>query len=269
MPSLQNEIAKAIDEVYESLEPVSIIDFFETGFELTKDDRFQIFRLEFSPWIRALCHWWDDPLTPWIYLVQGSQTAKTTFMMGVLLYVSRYVSGAVPALWVQSTEEEASLFVSERLRQFLEDAGSAIQNWKKAAFRVGNCPLKVGFATTKNALRSKPARFLFGDETALWKELVSYVKKRARTYIGRQKGIFGSTPPDNPDHHSWASAIEGNFYQWWVECPICQHKQPLLLRNLKWKGKREDGSWDYSEVKKTAHYAVSYTHLTLPTIYSV
>ena len=67
----------------------SSLKFFEKGFDLSTDDRLKVFELRFSPWIRTLCVWFDNPEINWIYLLSGSQISKTLFMMGLLLYVSR------------------------------------------------------------------------------------------------------------------------------------------------------------------------------------
>ncbi len=241
-----------IEKRYKNLE-----GFFEDGFSLTSDDRFGKFRLEYSPWIRALCGWFEEPATDWIYLIQGSQTCKTTFLMGTLLYISQFVSGAVPCLWVQSTEDEAKQFISERLRLFLDESGKdAIKEkrWKQEAFRVHNAPVKVGYATAIATLRTKPARYIFGDECGIWKIPISYVKKRTRTFAGRRKGFFSTTPPFEGTHFSWKDATSCNFYQWWLPCPACGEFQTLKFANIKFEGKQPDGAWDYDQVKQTAYY---------------
>lgn len=233
-------------------EKKSILQFFEDGFRLTEDDRFANFNIEYAPWIRSLCSWYEEEKTAWIFLIQGSQTSKTTFEMGVLRYVSEHETGAVPCLWVQSIESEADLFINERLKPFLEE-GSNIKKWKAQTFRVGNAPVKVGYASNRSTLRSKPARFIFGDEISMWKENVDYVKKRTRTFIGKRKGIFATTPPEDEQHHSWLSAISGNFYQYWLPCPHCGKFQPLLFQNLKWAG-RVGKDWDYDAVFSSCQY---------------
>lgn len=233
----------------------TILEFFEEGFNLTDDDRFKTFNIDYAPWIRCLCEWYEDAKTAWIILIQGSQTSKTTFEMGTLDYISKYEKGPVPCLWVQSTETEASLFINERLKQFLED--SDIRKWRSESFRIGNAPVKVGYATNRNSIRSKPARFIFGDEISLWRETIDYIKKRTRTFIGKRKGFFATTPPEDENHHSWRAAVSGNFYQFWIECPCCKKRQPLLFQNLKWTGKHGK-VWDYDEVFNTARYICPY-----------
>ena len=176
--------------------------------------------------------------------------------MGVLLYVSQYVKGGVPVLWVMSIEEEAKIFVSERLKNFLIEGGAkeALKNWKDKAFRFFNALVKIGYASTKRTLRTMPCRFVIGDECGIWKEPISYVKKRTRYFRGRRKGIFGTTPPENEGHHSWKEATAGNFYQWWVPCPECGAFQGLKFRNIKFEGKDEHGEWDYERVLESARY---------------
>lgn len=235
---------------------LSISNFFETGFRLTDDDRFKTFELKYTPWIRTLCEWFDDCNTDWIYLIFGSQTSKTTFMMGTLLYIAQYVDGAVPVLWAMSTEDEAKTFVKERLRSFLDESGKeAINNntWKQSSFRVYNSSVKVGYASNKTSLRSKPCRYVFGDECGIWKESTDYVKKRTRTFEGKKKGIFATTPPDNDTHHSWQEATSGNFYQWAVPCPDCKEYQILNLGNLDFGGKAY-GVWDLDRVRENTKY---------------
>lgn len=188
----------------------------------------------------------------------GSQVSKTTFMMGVLLYVSLYVRGAVPCLWVQATEELAKVFMGKRLRRFLEKSGEEAlkgDKWKNEAFRVNNSEVKVGISTSEATLRTHPARFIFGDEFSIWVESIAYVKQRARTFEGCSKGIFVSTPPKDPSHHCVGEMRSGNWWQWWVPCQKCGERQPLLFMNLKWYERdHEDDSWDYERVEKTARF---------------
>lgn len=232
----------------------NLYEFFQNGFNLTGDDRFKRFELKYSPWIKVLCEWFENPDIDWIYLIFGSQTSKTTFMMGTLLYISQYIRGAVPILWVMSTEDEVKNFIKERLKSFLNEASVKGSNWKTEAFRLFNSSFKAGYATNKTTLRTKPCRFVFGDECGIWRESIAYVKKRTRTFTGKRKGIFATTPPDNPDHHSWKEATAGNFYQWWVPCPQCGEYQSLIFSNLKWGKKDKENGWDLDKVYNGTKY---------------
>jgi len=232
----------------------NIYDFFKEGFNLTEDDRFARFDVKYSPWVKLLCEWFEDPEVDWIYLVFGSQTSKTTYMMGVLLYVTQYVRGAVPTMWVMSTEDEIKIFLKSRLKPFLGNLNLTGEKWKTQTFRLFNANFKASYASNKTTIRSMPCRFVFGDECGIWREPVSYLQKRTRTFAGKRKGVFATTPPENPDHHSWKEATNTNFYQWWVACPECEEYQPLLFKNLEWDGKNKNGTWDYEKVKDTTKY---------------
>lgn len=257
----RNDITKhyidVIEDIHKESAFSSMLEFFQHGFTLTDDDRYKDFRLELSPWIKCLCEWFDDPDTDWIYILQGSQTSKTTFMMGSLLYVSQYVRGACPGTWILHVEDEARLFITERLKPFLDEAGMENvrgQRWKQQAFRVFNAAIKIGYASTKPTMRSKPARFVWGDECGIWKEPISYLKKRTRTFAGRRKGIFATTPPESGEHHSWQEATAGNFYQWHVPCPECDKHQGLSFANLEFEGRNSGGNWDFERVRDSARY---------------
>jgi len=260
MPKIDEEFDKRSAEWDE----ISSLEFFERGFDLTSEDRLARFDLSKSPWIKTLCQWFDDSQTEWIYLIQGSQTCKTVFLMGMLLHVSKNVRGPVPCLWVSSIEDEANTFVSGRLKNFLSgDSEKAIRKFKQSNFLVNHASVKVGFSTSEATLRTKPCRYLFGDECSIWEFPVSYVKKRARTFIGKRKGFFATTPPRDGKHDSWIEATSGNFYQWFVPCPICGHFQALKRKNLIWTGKiKIDGEefWDENEVKSSTHYECEKCH---------
>jgi phage terminase large subunit GpA-like protein len=263
-----NNLANFLYENIVFNEKLSILDFFERGFSLTDDDRFKTFELKYTPWIKTLCGWFEDSTIDWIYLIFGSQTSKTTFMMGTLLYIAQYVDGATPVLWTMSTEDEAKTFVKERLRSFLDESGrDAINNntWKQSSFRVYNSSVKVGYASNKTTLRTKPCRFVFGDECGIWKESTDYVKKRTRTFEGKKKGIFATTPPDSDSHHSWQEATAGNFYQWSVPCPHCQGFQVLQLSGLNF-GEKINGKWDLDSVRLNTKYICIHCQEAIPEI---
>lgn len=216
----------------------STLEFFEKGFELSSDDRLKFFDIKFSPWIRELCRWFDDPETQFINLFCGSQISKTLFMMGLLLYVSQNIPGAVPCFWCSSNKEEAKQFVAKRLRFFLDNAGGINDNdFSSTYFKVFNSSVKVGWASAKSAMRSKPCRFVFGDEVGVWIETIAYALKRTRTFGEKAKGVFATTPPEDEKHHSLGTMLSALFYQWWIPCHSCGFEQALTWPQIKWEPK--------------------------------
>lgn len=247
---LIDSIRKAVDVP----EIVTFKDFLNKGFTLNKEDVINKFDIELTPWLADVADWVDDDETEWINLVQASQTGKTTLEMAFLVYVAQKTPTRV--LWVQSTEEEAKQFISERLRPYIDNYDADAVNrrtWKMEAFQVFKARVKVGYATNEQSLRSLPAQYVIGDECAVWKHPIAMVKKRTRTFTGKRKGIFVTTPPRDGTHHSWKEACLGNFYRYYVPCIHCHEYQPLVLAGLKWCAKEGD-SWDLDKVKASAYY---------------
>ena len=241
----------------------SSIEFFEAGFQLTSDDRSGNFKIEFSPWIRLLCQWFDDPNVEDIYQNQASQTCKTTFDMGILFYISQHVSGPVPISWFLATDIEARDFIKERLKHFLDSADKEAlkdKRLKPRAFRVFNSPVRVGYSTSEITMRQKPARFTIGDETSTWSDrlnCIAYIRKRSRTFEGIKKHIWSTTPPRSGKHYSWTEAVNTDYYCWEVPCPHCSKFQILRFSQLKFDQCRvspEDATWDEERVLKETKY---------------
>lgn len=251
---IENWILDKYEDSFELPQFSSFKEFLQSGFSLNKEDRLSSFQLEFTPWLSTVADWIDDHKTEWVYLIQGSQTGKTTLQMAFLLYVAQRDYNRV--MWVQSTEEEAKQFVTERLRPYIDGydpEAISKKGWRIESFKVLKTRVKVGYATNEQTLRSVPAQYVIGDECAVWKHPTALLKKRTRTYSGSRKGIFSTTPPRDGSHHSWQEAKSANFYRWYVPCPLCGQFQPLLFVNLKWEGK-EGGAWDFSKVRESTRY---------------
>lgn len=231
----------------------NINDFFHQGFSLTRDDILPDYDISLSPWVDMLCDWWEDPEVEIIWLIQGSQTGKTTFMMGCFLYAAQYIHGAVPCMWTWPDEREAKKFISKRLSQLLESSQKEVfksKKWAWQSFRVFNAMVKVGYSGSIGSLRQDAIRFNFGDECGIWLVSPGYVIKRTRTFKGKRKSLFGTTPPYEAEHESWKMAINGNWFQWHVPCPKCNGFQYLRFHNIKFDEARKkrdlDGFWDMS-----------------------
>ena len=117
---IDQDIYNLTEESFALPKYANITNFFNDGFELPEGEVLKRFDISYSPWILELCGWFTDPLVEKLYLVQGSQTSKTSFLMGVLLFVSQYIYGNPRVMWIQSTDDEAELFISKRLKPFLD-----------------------------------------------------------------------------------------------------------------------------------------------------
>jgi phage terminase large subunit GpA-like protein len=207
--------------------------------------------------------WFTDRDTEWIYLIQGSQTSKTTTMLGLLLYAARYDPS--PAMWIAAVEEEADKFVVQRLKPFLEAADpdtrtSRKRDWRKADMRIyGKMLTHFAWATSGRKIRSWPCRYLFGDEIGIWPDRladigdpIAYSMKRTRRYRNR-KGIFASTPSTDI-HPSWMHASRSNFGRWYVPCPRCEWYQFLDFHRIRFDHCRRGDGWDLAAIAADTFY---------------
>lgn len=256
---------RASDEIYRSLQAsfrikkfLCLRDFIENGFKLTDGDRFSKYDWKLSPWCLEVSDWFDDPNVQRIILMQGSQTSKTQLMMGILDYISKEMRGSLPCMWIRESEQQAKDFAAKRLKSFLQSGNDNFlkgDRWKNEFFRVNNATLKFAFATTEYTGREVPIRFMFGDECSAWSRItIPFAMKRCRTFRGREKGIFGTTPPEDVNHHSWKQVLISNCYQYWPQCPKCKKRQALKFSCLDYSHCKHDGQWDLDEVQKTTVY---------------
>ena len=219
--------------------------------------------LDQSPWVRGVFEWWLDPQVEWVYLIQGSQTSKTTTMMGLALYAAEY--DPAPAMWVGAIEDEVDKFVVQRLKPFLTIAAPAARtrrktDWRKSDLRLfGRMLIHFAWATSSKKLRSWGCRYVFGDECGVWPaslpeigDPLDYVKKRCRRYKNR-KGIFATTP--SADHHpAWRAAKDANFARWFVPCPECGEYQYLDFARVRFDHCRTDDKWNLERVANETYY---------------
>lgn len=216
-----------------------------------------------SPWVRAVLDWWLDERVEWIYLLQGSQTSKTTTMMGLALYAARY--DPAPAMWVCAIEEETDKFVTQRLKPFLETADPAVKtrrkvDWRKTDMRLyGRMLVHFAWSTSGKKLRSWPCRYLFGDEVGAWPaslpgigDPLEFTRKRTRRYRNR-KGIFGTTP-STEYHPSWQAAKAAAFARWYVPCPECGEFQFLDFDRLRFEHCKDESGWNLERVIRETFY---------------
>ena len=236
-------------------DPLGVLD------DLPIDEDDNRFDLAQSPWVAGPLEWWRDDAVEWIYLIQGSQTSKTTLMQFLLLYAGKHDPG--PAMWVGAVEGEVDKFVVQRLKPFLETADPTVRtehktDWRTQEIRLfGRMLVHFAWATSGIKLRSWPCRYVFGDEVSLWPTSVAnvgdpleYVKKRTRRFKHNKKGVFGTTPTSDL-HPSWIAARLANFARWFVPCPECDHYQFLDFHRVRFDHCKHGGEWDLKEVRET------------------
>lgn len=215
---------------------------FAANLPLGADEVFRRFDPRLSPWVLAVGEWFASDDVERVYLVQGSQTSKTTTMLALLLWAATQRPG--PIMWVGAGEDDVVDFVAQRLKPHVLSVGARTSqrkmDWKKTNLRVGDTWLRAAWATSAIRLRSWPCRYVFGDEVGVWPreltevgEPLEYVWRRTRMYEGRgRKGVFATTPRD-ADTPVWLYAMAAAVYQWWVPCLGCGSLQFLDVSRLR------------------------------------
>ena len=234
----------------------NLYQYFSDGFALNPENRLKEFDITIVPWYRVLCEWFHDSSVEVIYLIQGSQTGKTTFMIGCFNYCAQYMGAGVPILWAMSQEDECNSFIENRLKGVMSANASkdAMKNWKRKSFKVLNAKVKIGWGSSEKTLESDNIQFSFNDECAKWVVEPSFTRKRMRTYHGKSKGFYCTTPPKDGTHPSWREATANNFYQWWVPCPDCGYFQYMIFGNLVIPERKKNGKRDYQDVLENTQY---------------
>lgn len=251
------------------LQPPDPLELFR---QLPVGENGEAYDLELSPWAAPVFDWFTDLDTDWIYLIQGSQTSKTTTMLGLLLWAAKYQPA--PGMWVSAVEDEADKFCVQRLKPFLEAADAATRtsrkrDWRKHDLRIyGRMLLHLAWAGSPSRLRSWPCQYLFGDECGIWPaslprigDPLEYIKKRTRRYRNR-KGIFATTP-STPDHPSWREATAANFARWYVPCPECGEYQYLAWSRVKFDHCKTTDGWDLDRVARETYYECEHCQAAL------
>ena len=229
------------------------------------------FDFDQAPWTRAVCKWWTDSDVRTIWLIQGSQTCKTTIMMLLGLYAAKHDPG--PGMWIGAVEDEVGKFVLQRFKPFLEAADPSTRTKRKSDWRTtdlrifGRMLMHFAWATSGRRLRSWPCRYIFGDECGIWPvtlpnigDVLQYIKKRQRRFKKKKKAIFGTTPA-SALHPTWKAAIASNFYRWHVPCPHCGHLQYLSFDRVKFGHCRDEhGEWVKERILQQAFYECEKCH---------
>lgn len=162
------------------------------------------------------------------------QSGKTNTMLNCLAWAIEHLHGNI--YYLMPAEKEADKITGGKLRPMLEKSPrlAGYLSERKDDTTLARIYLKNGItifpahANSAGSLASWPARCAFGDEVDKYPALVgkeadpiTLVKKRTRTYRGRHKHFFSSTPAGK---FIWREGV-CKCHQVWayrVRCPHCQ-----------------------------------------------
>lgn len=190
------------------------------------------------------------------------QSGKTLAPELTLCYLIANAPG--PALWLDVIDDSAKDQSQSRLQPLFENCEPVralfpLDKNKKRnraiAFENGMM-LWIGGANNKNNLQRRSIRYVFGDETWLWKkDRMKEAEARTSAFGARGKCVFMSQGSFVGDDTARAFE-ESDAREWMVPCPHCGAFQAMRWKNVAWDSaaKDENGNWILARVRDSVAY---------------
>lgn len=249
------DIRNVIAEVSDPLPKPNPIDFLSTNMKFSlAEDANALYSPRKSPWHKACLDWFTDDVTQEIFIIAGAQTSKSTLIIGSMLYAIANDSG--PMLLILSDEITTKQFC-DRFSVTLERSLPKLFNKdfsKDYGGLIGNSKLYLAWASSESKLRSKPIKYVFADETSLYRHSLSFISERTTNFKNR-KLIFATTPTSESEQ-TWSLANDtAQRYSMLYPCPNCATLNSLDFDNLKYNHCRTAlDKWDYDRVEHETIY---------------
>lgn len=210
--------------------------------------------LEKSPYCKPIFEWWMQHGVEEIFLIWPTQSGKTALLSTLISYVAENDPG--PLLFAQSDEDPTKGFVKDRLAPTIEKTFPDLKvKWNlDTGSWVGGMHVWVAWGSSEPRLRSWPRRYIFGDETSIWRESRHLAWERTKQFPFNRKGIWATTPTYE-NENSWHTATcVFQLHRWWVPCPHCHEFQVLEFKNLKFDHCKTAEGWDLDKVARETFY---------------
>jgi hypothetical protein len=212
-------------------------------------------------------------------LVWGSQTHKTGTLMGGVAW--SLCNDPCGFLWVMPSLDLARKFSGQRWKKMLEasDAirpiiptGGKRHDFSTMSQMLGASTINFMGSNSAANLASNPCRRVILDEVDKFDaggrgeaDAVELAEQRTKDQVNPQR--WKTSTPTLYSGLIWQAFLKGDQRRYHVPCPHCgqlivfawSEQYTVLPRTgkeawVKWDGRREDGSWDYDEVKRTARF---------------
>jgi phage terminase large subunit GpA-like protein len=220
-------------------------------------------RTDETPYLRGIMDAFTDPHIEEIIMCMPTQVGKTECMLNMLGYAIDQDPG--PAMWVDSTQPEATEFCQERITPMIEKSpalSSHLTNnsdhLTKKGIRFDRMNLKIGWATSPSALASRAIRYLLMNEMNKWPAFsgreadpVKLAKERTRTFTENKK-VVGCSTPTTQDGYITREYDTTDKRKYYVPCPHCNHYQILVFSQIKFP--KEERNPEVIKQNKLAHY---------------
>ena len=184
----------------------------------------------------------------------SSQVGKTEVILNTIGYFVDH--DPAPILLIQPTLDMAESFSKDRLTPMFRDTPPLQKKFLDNRQKQSNNTLlhkkypgghiTLAGANSPASLSSRPIRLVLCDEVDRYPpsagregDPVSLAEKRSSTFYNR-KAILFSTPVTKGESKIEREFLESDQRYYFVPCPLCNHKQRLVWKNLEWNAGRPE-----------------------------
>ena len=192
------------------------------------------FSFDYSPYLRGVCEWFNDPFVREIALMAPLQGGKTFCSLVCLSWLIEFAPG--PTMVVM-TDENTLRRRMKRLRPFFEVnpfllrclGGRADNLFLGEPTDLGAMMMVLAWSNSAATIADYPIRYIFADEIALWAATVgmteidalSQLRGRQNTYENESKLLKVSSGRNVGDLMD-TEFEEGDRCEYWVPCGKCR-----------------------------------------------
>lgn len=268
MTDLQISLLDFRRQLYRPTPRQTVVEWCESNLKLTQrqTEHPGPFSTSVRPYTREPMECWKDPGVSEVTLCWGSQTAKTTTLMGGLAWLID--NEPSPALWLMPTENLARSFSKSRWLPMLEDCPAVVAHFPDDEDKLTNleqhfdrCSVTFVGSNSPANLASRPVRILVADEVdkfapASEKEADALDLAEQRLKAFSSSKAFLTSTPTTTEGRIWQKFQRGDQRRFYITCPHCKERIKLEWRHVKWdpNAKLDGGGWDFAKVRGSARY---------------
>jgi terminase, large subunit len=200
-------------------------------------------RRAYAPHTVAIMDAFGEASTREIWFCGCEQSGKTNTMLNCLAWAIDCAPGNM--FYLMPTESDSAKVVGRKLRPMLTRSprlaryltGRADDATLAQISLNNGTMLFPAHANSASSMASWSARYCFGDEVDKYPERaglesdpITLIKKRTRTYRGRHKHFFASTPAGRFIHRGTMACHQ--VWQFFVRCPHCDGSLAMAAEHL-------------------------------------
>lgn len=268
LTDLQRSLLDFRRQLYRPTPKQTVVEWAESNLKLTQrqTEHPGPFSTSVRPYTREPMEAWKESGVSEVTLCWGSQTAKTTTLMGGAAWLID--NEPSPVLWLMPTENLARSFSKSRWLPMLEDCPAVVAHFPDDADKLTNleqhfdrCSVTFVGSNSPANLASRPVRILIADEVDKFAQAsereadaLDLAEQRLKAFSSSK--AFLTSTPTTVEGRIWQKYLRGDQRRFYITCPSCKERIKLEWRHVKWDNtaKTDEGVWDFSRVRASARY---------------